>query len=152
MYCAINENDEIIAYHEDKEVVETYIYNVMRSNESKDINLDLVKIKNKLIINNYKYDDLYLVRYGSTYIQTGYLMYLQIVSDDIAGDNIYAKDLLLRMLEIYKLSNKEAKAITKAVKVIDKIIEDEDYYTPTITELKKYKSMYSRYEKEAFIE
>ena len=147
MYCAMNsENDEIVAYHENKEVVEKYIYNAMRSEASSDLDLILIKMKDKAILKNPRLDDLYLVRYGSTYIQTGYVLYLQLVSNDIAGENEYLKDLLLRTLEIYKLSDKKAKIIKKAIKVIDDIIETEDSFTPSIKELKNYKDFYSRYE------
>ena len=146
MYCVMNDDGNIIAYHEDKEVVQTYIENLLKSNDNEELNLSLVKIKNKIIEKNRRLDDLYLVRYGSTYIQTGYLIYLQIVSDDIANENIYIKDLLLRTLEVYKLSDKEAKTLTKAVKVIEKIIKRENCYTPTIEELNRYKMLYEEYQ------
>lgn len=138
----MDSDEKIVAYHEDKEVVEDYIYNAIRSNKLCNDDLRLVKIKDKLITKNRNLDDLYLVRYGSTYIQTGYLLYLQLVSNDAANENKYLIDLLLRTLEIYDLSDKDVKTITKAVKVINKIIETEDSYTPSIKELKHYKDWY----------
>lgn len=145
MYCAINKNGDIVGYNEDYDVVYDYIHNLNKSKEDDDCNLKIVKIKNKKFNKIPGLDDLYLVRYKSTYIQSGYILYLQLVSGEIAEDNVYVKDILLRVLEVYDLSNKESKIICKAIKVLDKIIEDEGSYTPSLKELNIYKNEYEPY-------
>ena len=89
MYCVYDDEDHIIAYHEKKKVVSTYVDRIFQFHQ---INLDYKKIKSeyeKILLKGK--EDLYLVRYADTYVQSGYLVYLQIVSDQVNYDHEYAK-------------------------------------------------------------
>lgn len=143
MYCVYDDEGHIIAYHEKKKVVTTYIDRIFRFHQ---IMLDYKKIKSEYedILLKGK-EDLYLVRYADTYVQSGYLVYLQIVSDQVNYDHEYAKDVLCRILETAQLSKKDTKVLEKSIDILDKIIYEEAAYTPTIKELQRYKYDYDPY-------
>ena len=88
---------------------------------------------------------MYLVRYGETYVQAGYLTYIQLAYGQATEDEKYAKDILLRILELNKISNKERKTLSKAVEILDRQIYSENQYTPSLNELKRLKSEYDPY-------
>lgn len=142
MYISIDSSGKIIAIHDEKEVVEKYNSMIYHFHK---IRLDIIKTKKKNIANTDFYDDLYLVRYGETYVQAGYLTYIQLAYGPHYEDETYAKDILLRMLEINKLSNKDRKTLTKAVKILDKEIFSDSQYTPSLNELKRLKEDYDPY-------
>ena len=141
MYAAVDK-DHVIALHDDIEVVEKYAGNIYKCHNVK---LDIIKIKKKALSKITNKDDLYLVRYGRTYIQVGYLLYVQLMSDQIIEDNKYAKDILLRILEMSRLSSKEEKVISKAIDILDRTIFDDETYTPEYKELRRLKSDYDPY-------
>lgn len=142
MYCCIDEKKNIIAIHDDKDVVETYRDLIQKMHN---IELSVGKIKKKMKNKLEKFSDLYLVRYGNTYVQSGYLLYLQLCSEQVKSDNRYAKDILLRLLETSRLNNKDAKKIMKAIEVMDKIEEEDNNYFPSLNELKGMKEFYDPY-------
>lgn len=142
MFLSVDSTGKIIAMHDDKEVVEEYnnlIYHYHK------IHLNIIKAKKKSLKNKKFFDDLYLVRYGQTYVQAGYLTYIQLASDQIHDDMRFAKDILLRVLEINKLSNKDSKSISKAISIMDDLIYEDEQYTPSITELRNLKNDYDPY-------
>lgn len=142
MYLSLDSTGKIIAIHDDKEVVEKY--NMLIYHHHK-IRLDIIKAKKKNIKNSAYFDDLYLVRYGETYVQAGYLTYIQLAYGQATEDEKYAKDILLRILELNKISNKERKTLSKAVEILDRQIYSENQYTPSLNELKRLKSEYDPY-------
>ena len=139
----VHESEKIIAFHEDKCVVEMYTEAIYKYHK---IKLDIRKLtkreKKSSIKNLY---DLYLVRYGETYVQSGYLFYLQLSSDQYIEDEKYARDILYRLLESRNLKEKERRKIEKAVDVLEEKIYDDESYTPTLSELKRMKMDYDPY-------
>lgn len=141
MFCVLDENENIIAYHENKSIVKKYVGNIYRCHS---ILLTIKKYKkNDSIYTNLP--DLYLVRYADTYVQAGYLLYIQLLSDQVDYDHEYVRDILLRILEITTLSKKEKKHLEKSVEIIDKMLANEKRYTPTIQDLKSIKTDYDPY-------
>lgn len=135
MYCAYDTNNKIIAFHDEYDVVETYIRRIKTSNpESPDLHIG--KIKKKKIKNITDLDSLYLVRFSDTYVQSGYIDYLEIISSQSIYDNKQCKEVLLKILECNPISNKERKAIEKTVDVIDRFLSEAKEFTPTLHELK----------------
>ena len=144
MYAVINnDTKEIVAYHEDEDVVEFYLDSV---EDDKKEDLSIIKIKKKYkeeILR--KYEDLHLVRFGNTYVQSGYIVYIKLSSQDMIDDEEYARDILLRIIETQNLNNNEIKKLSKAIEVVDRLINEDKTYTPSYSELKRMRSHYELY-------
>ena len=91
-FCYDDDEERIIALHDNKEVVEKYCELLK---EYHNVNLSIGKIKKKAEDRIKNLDDLYLVRYGDTYVQSGYLLYLQMSSAQLIEDISKTKDVLL---------------------------------------------------------
>lgn len=144
MYCVYNEDEKIIAFHDDLEVVETYIRHLKNSNPGL-YEMHVGKIKKKKLKNLQDFDNLYLVRYADTYVQSGFTAYLELVSSQYISDEKQCKEILLRILECRDLTDKERKRINKAVKIIDRFLGDSRKHTPTLEELQEYENHYYPY-------
>lgn len=145
MYCVYDNNKNIIALHDELYVVETYKSHVEKSH-TEPPDLRIGKIKNKKIKKIIDYDDLYLVRYADTYVQSGYSDYLNIMTDQHIYDEQQCRDVLLRILECQvDITDKERKSIERTVKVIDRLLQDSKEYTPTLNELKSCEADYAPY-------
>lgn len=142
MFCVYDTDGNIIAFHHKKRVVEKYIDRIYSLHK---INLKIGKLKESSKYKLIGKDDLYLIRYADTYIQSGYLSYVEISSDQFIEDDQQALDTLYRMLELSRLKKKEVKTITKAIEVIEKIVKEDREYTPTIKDLKTMKHNYDAY-------
>ena len=121
MFCVYDENKSVIAFHDEYEVTELYLNHIKKSHPDQDLsNLHIGKIKKKKIKNLIDMDQLYLVRYADTYVQSGYLEYLELLSCQHIYDEKQCKDILLRILECNPLSSKERKNVEKTVEIIDR--------------------------------
>ena len=145
MYCVCDSNNRVIAFHDDYDVVETYVHHVVTSHKDGLVDLHIRKIKKKKAKKLEDYNDLYLVRYAHTYVQNGYIIFLEMFSSQIIEDNQYCRDVLLRILEHDNLEEKDIKHIKKAIKVVDRILEESKQYTPSYEELKSYEDDYYPY-------
>ena len=142
MYCAYDQENNIIAFHDKKYVVEKYIDSIQSLHK---INLNLGKIKKSSKYKLVEKDELYLIRYGNTYIQTGYLIYVELFQTQFMEDDQYALDVLYRIIETTRLNNKENKKIMKAIKVMEKIVHEDREYIPSFDQLKTMKVDYEPY-------
>ena len=144
MYGVINiVTKQIIAYHEDESVVELYLDSV--EDDKKD-ELSIIHIKKKYrdtLLN--KYDDLHLVRFRNTYVQSGYLIYIKLASQDILEDEEYARDILLRIIETQNIDKDKIKKLSKAIEVIEELINEDKTYTPSYSELQRMRNHYDYY-------
>ena len=146
MYCVYDSNKQIIAFHDEYDVVESYIDHIHKSHKEEKIpQLRIGKIKKKKIKHVIDLDELYLVRYADTYVQSGYLEYLEIMSSQHIYDEKMCKDILLRILECNPLSDKERKAVERTVEIIDRFLTESKEFTPTISELKMCEMDYAPY-------
>lgn len=139
MFLVINNENKVIAISDDKKIVKKYIQNVKLSNPEE--SLTYCKMKCKTIEN----DDLMLVRYGHTYIQKGYIQYLDLANNQIAEDEQFTMDVLIRMIEMYDLKKNEIKALKKAIIIVDKYRRAESEYTPNLKQLNSYKEHFEPY-------
>lgn len=143
MYGLVDSENKLVAYHEFVEPVEIYMDAM---NDRDKYNFNIIHIKKKYrdeIIE--KYDDLHLVRYKDTYIQSGYIVYIKLASEGIDNDTEYARDILLRIIETQNRNNKDNNKLMKAVEVLNKIINDDRVYTPSPEEIKRLKDHYDMY-------
>ena len=141
MYAVIDD-DKIIAIHDEKRVVKTYIDRI-KENCGKE--LVYGKLKKKHIKSTSDLYDLYLVKYGSTYVQSSYLEFVELADPQIIYDYQYAKDVILKMLEIDYLDQEDRKTLEKSVMIIENIIHNDEKYTPTIEELERLRDQYAPY-------
>jgi len=144
MYAALDlKNRKIIALHDEKRVVERYIDSIEKCHGEK---LSISKIKKKYL--NKKIDDLYdlyLVRYGDTYVQSGYMEYIELMDPQVEYDHQYAKDVILKILELESLDKEDRKTLESTVMILESIIDQDRKYTPSISELEKIKDQYAPY-------
>lgn len=145
MYAIINKsNNQIEGYNKRYDVCIKYIDNSMNTYGNTD--LIIVKIKNKKAKNDPDFDDLYLVRYQDTYIQSGYIEYLSLNDNQTMYDNMYALDVLLRFLDTdQSLTKKERKHIECVVSFLFNVLKEDKRYTPSLKDLKGLEEYYSSY-------
>ena len=141
MYVAYDGKD-IIAFHEDKEVIEIYCDII---DTYHNIKLGIYKVKKKEAKKFKDFEDLYLVRYGETYIQQGYVDYMQFSSQQLNEDHVQARDILKRVLKTANLDKEESKSIKKTINILNDIIEDDSLYIPELSSLKRMKLEYDPY-------
>ena len=142
MYCAYDDEKNIIAFHDNKKIVKRYTDNV-HSVHKITLNIGKIKKDSKWKLRNK--DELYLVRYNDTYVQSGYLLYLQLSSTQYIEDEEFARDILFRLLETERLTPKQKKKLEKAIEVMEDIIEEDRNFVPTLSELKTMKGDYDPY-------
>ena len=142
MYAVYDDDKHIVAIHDDIHVVEKYVKSVYRCHN---ILLQFKKVKKSSLNKPEIYDDLYLVRYADTYVQSGYLQYIDFAQSQFIEDDLQARDILMRIIEFSDLSRKEEKKLLKAVKVLDNILKEDREYTTTLDELKNLKNHYDPY-------
>lgn len=136
LFVVKNSNNTLVAYHEDLDVVNEYISNVKVSHP--DTDLIVGKMSEKYIKKKDPKHDLYLVRYSETYVQTGYVSYLEIESSQYIYDMRYVKEIIIRTIDQWKddLNDKDIKHLKKTAKIFDDILFDAESFTPTLDELK----------------
>ena len=143
MYGAFDSDKKLIAFHDDKDVVDTYVISIKHYH---DIDLTICKIKKNAMYKLNGKEDLYLVRYGSTYVQSGYVKYIQLASTQILDDDKYVLDVLYRILELEdELTKKEGKIIYKAIQILERLVSKDKEYTPSYQELQRLKTDYDPY-------
>ena len=142
MYASIDISGKIIAIHDEKNIVEEYNNRVYYYHK---IHLDIIKVKKKSVKKISYLDDLYLVRYGETYVQAGYLTYIQLAYDQMSEDLKFAQEIILRTLEINELSSKESKVLAKSAAILGRLHYESESYTPSLNELKSLKDSYDPY-------
>lgn len=142
MYCAYDKNKNIIAFHDKRRVVEKYIDSIFKLHH---IELILGKIKKSSKYKLIDKDELYLIRYGNTYVQSGYLIYIELSQDQFIEDEQYATDVLYRLLETSRLTDKQSKKIEKAIKVMEDILKEDREFIPSFNTLEELKLNYDPY-------
>lgn len=144
IYCVYKTtNYQLIAFHEELKVVETY-HRLLKKYHP-DAPIEIGKVKRKKLKQIRHYEDLYLVRYGKTYVQCGYLEYLSIQSDEWIYDTKLCIDVLVRTMSMEGLDKKESDVLKKAVLIMDRILKEGEEYTPTLENLRNMKDEYEYY-------
>lgn len=145
-YAIINNKSKLIAYHEERRVVTRYLDAYNRQYREKDPEHNeeykIVKMKSKVLKLNPHYENLYLVRYGRMFIQSGYYQY---VEDDIRtfmSELYLTKDTLSKIFELDDLDPKEEKSIRRTLAYISSKIMDEEEAIYPLHQLERIKSSY----------
>lgn len=138
-----------LACHESKKVMLEYKQSLIRDNEEDyDIHDDvyrILKIKKRELKNRVNINDIYLVRYGYTYVPYMYFESLDIMDSQILQDNDFCIDILYRLLEDPELTDKNINHIEKTIKILEKYNQQAREYTPNEDKLKYYKNIVDRY-------
>ena len=88
-------------------------------------------------VSKYKhlYEDLYLIRYGGSYIQSKYLIIKQLDIEPYLDDLYYAKDVLIRTIE-FSDSKKDIEKMSECYNILEEEIKKIRKETPSLTTLK----------------
>lgn len=143
MYCVL-ENGVVIAIHNKKEVIKEYCDRLKESHPEKDLYYAKIKRKVKMEKSK-KYEELYLVPYMDTFVQSGYIKYLEMSGPDVFHLYRETQNLLLDIMENNHLSRKERMAYEKVILSLEKIRKKDMKYTPAIEELERLKEQYLPY-------
>ena len=133
-------NDKIIAYHDDKKVIKRYIKKLIDTygTDKDDYKIDKVS--------NNKYDEnLYLVRHNDSYIQIKYYETMHLLEDGIIDDEVFARDILNRILETEDLSKSERKSLLKSIIILNDIIDNHKSEVLDIDDCDKLYSQFNKY-------
>lgn len=142
MYCAYDQNENIVALHDKRYVIEKYVDTIYSLHK---VQLNIGKVKKSSKYKVTTKDDLYLIRFGDVYVQAGYLLYVELSQTQIMEDDQFALDILYRLLETRRLTEKQSKKIMKAIEVMEDLVHEDREYVPTIDNLKTMKNDYDPY-------
>lgn len=134
MYGIVNHELQIIAVHDDKEIVKKFI-------EQEQLDNNLVKIKKKNIS---KYDDLYLMKCGDKFIPYYLFETYKNMSMEYTYDLENCKNVLYNILEDNK-SKKDIKAISRVISILDNEISE--CSNVDINILKEFKDINDEYKR-----
>ena len=141
MFCLIDKNNAPIAFHKERRVIEYYQEAYYHDNK---VMLDLVYMKKKNAKKYSSFDDLYLVRYGRTFIQSKYLYIRQLDLDPLIEDLQITHDVMIRLIE-FTQSSKDVKQLSKALNIVDENIDKLQRSITSIDELKERDMFYDEY-------
>lgn len=142
MYGLVDEMNQPIAFHREKRVILKYMKGYEKTNNEM---LRPIHIKNKKVKNYYHYEDLYLVRYGETYIQSKYLYVRQLDLEPLLHDLECAHDVIIRIIE-FNNNEKECSKLSKALDIIDTETERLKNEIPSTSDLESRKIDYDMYQ------
>lgn len=145
MYIIVDTDlDRIVACHDEKRVARAYIRNFERSHPEMVDVFQIKKEKHRDVPIDVR-TDLYLVRYGHTYVPYEYYTYLELVSEQPIEDLRYVKEILMRIEESKEMSNKTRKHFDYVIKEVSGYLNDALDYTSSMQELVQYKDQYDLY-------
>lgn len=140
MFAVIDDEMRVIAYHEKKSVVKEYLNNLKKSHKDEKFEYQIVKGRVRDIDS-----EKYLIRFGKTYIQSGYKEVLDIETKPILEDEKIAMNMLYEIAESKELSNKDIKAIARVMRILSEVYDEDLSYTPTEEELDAIRERYDKY-------
>ena len=135
---AVYDKKKLIAYHDEKRVVKRYCNSINTNKREKD--LYFLKIPKTIWKEKNHNPDLYLVRYGKSYIQSGYIDYVQTDYNINLSELYLSKDILLKIAETRNVPKAILKSFTKVLNFLEGIIKEEEEYVPTLEELQSIKN------------
>lgn len=126
MYVVMK-NKELIAAHEDKDIILEYICS--QNDPSMEI-LKIKKRKSRKLEETSSFLDIYLVRYGNFYVPYGQYEAIKDVNGQRDFDLKYCRDILFRLLEEKSVVKEDMPAVMKTISIVISEIEsldDNDY-------------------------
>lgn len=133
MVYGVFDQQELIAYHEEKRVVTNYCKAFQKKN------YQCKKMKSSELQRIPNYQDLYLVRFGKTFIQMEYESYIRDDTELFLSELYLCKDVLLKLYELGNIEEKERPALKKVLCLLEEEIQDTETMIPTLEELKRLK-------------
>lgn len=146
MYCAYDtEARRVVAVHDDANVVEEYIQNLLRGRSDMSVGEIICrKVKRKILAKICDIDALYLTRFNNTWVQQDLVEYA-----DLVNDHLYelenASSVLVSIIKNEELTRSEAKTLRKTVLILERIKEEASTSTLTYDELQSLKCDYAQY-------
>ena len=131
-------SEKAVACHDSKKIIIKYKNYILRDNDEDEIIYKIYKIKKSKLQGRININDLYLVRYGNTYVPFKYLDSLDIVASQVIYDNEYCIDVLYKFLEEPDLTDTDIHHIEKTINIIEKYNKEAKKYTPNEDILNNY--------------
>lgn len=143
-HCVIDRtNGKIIGFHDKKSVANRYKERLTQEVKRDDFYVE--KKKESQLANLPDYLDLYLIRYGNNYVQSKYYEYIKDDLSTLLNEYKFAIDVLMKIFEYEKISNKKKKILKDAIMIIeDRIDENVDVFL-TPDQLERMKSQYDSF-------
>lgn len=138
-----------IAFHMEKRVVLNYVSSYEKSNP--DESLAIFKLNKNSVAKYSDFAELYLVRYGETYIQNKFLYIAQLDSDQIIYDLDYAHDVINRIMEMSS-NKKKVKKLLDTLFIIDDEKRAVNQHVYSFSELNQRDADYSRFRYNTYYE
>lgn len=145
MFCLIDERQMPVAFHEEERVIKYYREAYYYDNN---IKLRLIRMKKKVAKKCDEFKDLYLVRYGRTFIQSKYLYVRQLDLDPLIEDLQISHDVIIRLIEVS--NEKDGKQLSKTLNIIDKNIDKLERGITPLDELKERDMFYEQYQYKSY--
>lgn len=145
MFCLIDERQMPVAFHEEERVIKYYRKAYYFDNN---IKLRLIRMKKKVAKKYDEFKDLYLVRYGRTFIQSKYLYVRQLDLDPLIEDLQISHDVIIRLIEVS--NEKDGKQLSKTLNIIDKNIDKLERGITPLDELKERDMFYEQYQDKTY--
>ena len=142
MYGLLDKNKKPVAFHREKRIIMSYMDSYYETNKEF---LTPFKIKRKKLKEYHGYEDLYLVRYGSKYIQSKYLYIHQLDIEPLLDDLICAHDVIIRVIE-FTDNKKKCDKLSIALSIIDDKIKKLKKDTPSLQNLRSREIDYMNYQ------
>lgn len=143
MVWVVIDVDKIVAWHEEKRVVRNYALCINTDYERK--RLYTRKVHKRVVKELPNYEDLYLVRRGKTFIQSGYLDYEYDDYKVILSELFFTKDILNKYMKYEYLDKKEKKSFNIVLDCLQYTIDNLENSVPSLEDLQKVKSMVEEY-------
>lgn len=129
----------LVAYHEEKRAAMNYVIGVWNSSYK------IKKLHKQKLKTIPDYEDLYLVRFGRTFIQVGYLSYAEEDQKRILNELYFVKDILRKYVETeYLTDDKERQlSLLDTIDMLDEQIELEEFSVDppeVLEEIKRYRN------------
>lgn len=140
-------NDEIVAFHDKKDIMSTYLTNYKETNPT-DI-VSLCRMKKKQAKENLHYHNYWLVPCNETYVQTEYVDTLSMLSFDYQ-DKVMLIEKLNQMLSKSKRKNDKI-VLIDTIQIIESNKKRCGTYTPSLRILNEEYWKYEQYRNNVYI-
>lgn len=120
MYVVLNKDKLPVAFHDDYDVVRQYVISMTKDD------LEIAHISRKKAKTFRDYNDMYLVRYGDSYLTRELYDVMKHRNGPDAYNYQTAIDVLYRLVEEGYVGAKDEKHIQKTIEILERALEDLD--------------------------
>ena len=120
MYVVLDKKNRPVAFHDDYDVVKKYVISMTKDD------LEIAHVGKKKAKAFRDYNELYLVRYGDSYLTREMYDVMKQRNAPDAYNYQVAIDVLYRLVEEGYVDRKDEKHIQKSIEILERALEDLD--------------------------